>query len=59
MEQRNRMEGSREKAVATAQPPHIARLVALEAEVLARLAADDGPRVSDEERAEGLLFDSG
>jgi hypothetical protein len=59
MEQRNRMEGSREKAVATAQPPHIARLVALEAEVLARLAADDGPRVSDEECAEGLLFDSG
>jgi hypothetical protein len=31
----------------------------LEAEVLARLAVDDGPRVSDEERAEGLLFDSG
>jgi hypothetical protein len=27
--------------------------------VLARLAADDGPRVSDVERAEGLLFDSG
>jgi hypothetical protein len=53
------MERSREKAVATAQPPHIARLAALEAEVLARLAADDGPRVSDEERAEGLLFDSG
>jgi hypothetical protein len=58
MEKRNR-EGSRAKAVATAQPPHIARLAALEAEVLARLAADDGPRVSDEERAEGLLFDSG
>ena len=59
MEHRNRVEGSREKAVATVQPPHIARLAALEAEVLARLAADDGPRVSDEERAEGLLFDSG
>jgi hypothetical protein len=59
MEHRNRMERSREKAVPTAQPPHIARLAALEAEVLARLAADDGPRVSDKERAEGLLFDSG
>jgi hypothetical protein len=55
MEQRNRMEGSREKAVA---PAHIARLAALEVGVLARLVADDGPRVSDEERAEGLLFDS-
>ena len=59
MEQRNSMEGYRAKAVATGQPPHIARLAALEAEVLARLVADDGPRVSDEERAEGLLFDSG
>ena len=59
MEHRNRVEGSREKAVATVRPPHIARLAALEAEVLARFAADDGPRVSDEERAEGLLFDSG
>jgi len=27
--------------------------------VLAQLAAHDGPQVSDEERAEGLLFDSG
>jgi hypothetical protein len=53
------MEESQKKAAATAQPPHIARRVALEAEVLARLVADDGPRVSDEERAEGLLFDSG
>ena len=44
---------------ATPQPPHLARLAALEAEVLARLAAYDGPSVSDEERAEGLLFDSG
>jgi hypothetical protein len=59
MEQRNRLEVSRQKAVATPQPPHLARLAALEAEVLARLAAYDGPRVSDEERAEGLLFDSG
>jgi hypothetical protein len=58
MEAQNRME-FRKKAVATAQAPHIARRAALEAEVLARLAADDGPRVSDEERAEGLLFDSG
>jgi hypothetical protein len=58
MEQRNRMEGSRERTVATAQPPHIARLAALEAEVLAQLAAEDGSRVSDEARAEGLLFDS-
>jgi hypothetical protein len=58
MEQRNRMEGSREKAVAPAQPAHIARRAALEVGVLARLVADDGPRVSDEERAEGLLFDS-
>jgi hypothetical protein len=53
------MEASPEKAVASAQAPHIARRAALEAEVLTRLAADDGPRVSDEERAEGLLFDSG
>ena len=59
MEERNRMEESRKKAAATAQAPHIARRAALEAEVLAQLAADDGPRVSDEERAEGLLFDSG
>jgi hypothetical protein len=59
MGQRNRIEGSKEKAVATAQAPHKARLAALEVEVLARLAADDGPRVSDEERADGLLFDSG
>jgi hypothetical protein len=56
---RNRIEGSQEKAVATAQAPHKARLAALEVEVLARLAADNGPRVSDEERADGLLFDSG
>ena len=47
MGQRNRIEGSQEKAVATAQAPHKARLAALEVEVLARLAADDGPRVSD------------
>jgi hypothetical protein len=53
------MEGSREKTAAPPQAPHIARRAALEAEVLARLAADDGPRVSDQERAEGLLFDSG
>jgi hypothetical protein len=59
MGQRNRIEGSQEKAVATAQAPHKARLAALEVEVLARLAADNGPRVSDEERADGLLFDSG
>ena len=39
--------------------PHLARRAGLEAEVLARLAAYDGPKVSDEERAEGLLFDSG
>jgi len=59
MEQRNRLEVSRQKVVAIPQPPHLARLAALEAEVLARLAAYDGPSVSDEERAEGLLFDSG
>jgi hypothetical protein len=59
MGQRNRIEGSQEKAVATAQAPHKARLAALEVEVLARLAADNGPRVSDDERADGLLFDSG
>jgi len=53
------MEGSQKKVVATALPPHLARLAALEAEVLAQLAANDGPKVSDEERAEGLLFDSG
>jgi len=47
MGQRNRIEGSQEKAVATALAPHKARLAALEVEVLARLAADDGPRVSD------------
>jgi hypothetical protein len=59
MEQKNRTERSREKAVAAAQAPHIVRRAALEAEVLARLAGDNGPRVSDEECAEGLLFDSG
>jgi hypothetical protein len=59
MQQRDRMEGSQKKVVATALPPHLARLAALEAEVLAQLAANDGPKVSDEERAEGLLFDSG
>jgi hypothetical protein len=53
------MEESRKRAAVTAQAPHIARRAALETEVLAQLAADDGPRVSDEERAEGLLFDSG
>ncbi len=57
------MEGSRERAEATAlgahAPAHIARRAALETEVLAQLAAHDGPQVSDEERAEGLLFDSG
>ncbi len=57
------MEGSRERAEATAlgahAPAHMARRAALEAEVLAQLAAHDGPQVSDEERAEGLLFDSG
>jgi hypothetical protein len=59
MKQRNRLEVSRQMVVATPQPPHLARLAALEAEVLARLAAYDGLSVSDEERAEGLLFDSG
>ena len=59
MEQRNRLDVSRQKVVATSQPPHLARRAGLEAEVLARLAAYDGPKVSDEERAEGLLFDSG
>jgi hypothetical protein len=59
MEQRNRLKVSRQKVVATSQPPHLARRAGLEAEVLARLAAYDGPKVSDEERAEGLLFDSG
>jgi hypothetical protein len=59
MEQRDRMEGSQKEVVATTLPPHLARLAALEAEVLAQLAANDGPKVSDEERAEGLLFDSG
>lgn len=57
------MEGSRKKVEATAQgahaPAHIARRAALEAEVLAQLAGHDAPQVSDEERAEGLLFDSG
>ena len=43
MEQRNRLEVSRQTVVATPQPPHLARLAALEAEVLARLAAYDGP----------------
>jgi hypothetical protein len=59
MEQRNRLDVSRQKIVATSQPPHLARRAALEAEVLTRLAAYNGPKVSDEERAEGLLFDSG
>ena len=59
MEQRDRLEVSRQKVVEAPQPPHLARLAALEAEALGRLAAYDGPRVSDEERAEGLLFDSG
>jgi len=59
MEQRNRLEVSGEKVVAIPQPPHLARLAGLEAEALARSAAYDGPSVSDEERAEGLLFDSG
>jgi hypothetical protein len=50
MEQRALMEVWQKKAAATALPPHLARLAALEAEVLARPTTDrkspmrSGPR---------------
>ena len=48
-----------EEAVTPPQAPHIAQRLALEAEVLAILAAEDKQEIFDQERAEGLLFDSG